>query len=249
MNHYSTNKTGLSSLLLLSLLWLLTTQLQAGQLKLQPYKAIYNVTIDNIEVAQAELSLKQFNSLWHWGLKLEPIGIFRLLTNKAPHSQTDFQLQDNRLKVQSSVSSKSGEIYAEDSARTYFDWSAQKLHYQKKTLSHSLPIKDEIYNYDTIYWLAAKMADQQQNSRQVDFYYKGKLGRSTLKYLGETVIQIQGKQHQVKHFSHTQTLSKNRFDYYLDDHRLVPLKIVKTRKKKKTVMIRLSIKENIASDI
>ncbi len=182
-----------------------------------------------MHVADSQLSLRIDGQHFHWRLTTEPRGLVSLFTRKRPKSVTDlveqagvFHLQ--QIQLSDGTDSKKGES-------AIFDWEFSRVDVLRKGTRSQLELNAEVFDYQAIHLLAARMRSEGVNQQKFDFYYKGKLHQSAIKFIEESALEINGEIKKIFIFEQTREGSNTTMQYsYADDNPALPLKIEKHEK-------------------
>jgi hypothetical protein len=217
------------------------TSTVADELKLQPFAANYSLHLGQKYVGQSTLSLKQSEGLWSWQTSAKTIGIYSWLSNKKPHSETHFSLNNDSYLIQNLlISDESDESLYET---VHFNWQKKQAIILRKNLTHSASISDDVYDYNSIKWLVANMMKTKKSEIEVDFYVKGTIVKSKIKRIDNETLDVPGKKVSAWVYEQATVNSKTKWRYYLNPVRpLVPLKIEKLKPGKQTATLLLESK-------
>lgn len=212
---------------ILSLLWLATVSLPArAEVPLRAFSATYSLYQGGMHVANTELSLQQMDDGWRWQMKTSARGIYALFVNKRPHAETHFIVDNNKFRLQQILVTDSNDQKNQESAQ--FDWNAGKIRVMRKGNRLELPLTNEVFDHQSIHFLAAAMLWQRQSSKSVDFYRKGRLSKSLFHFSGKGKVKLEDKSHEVNIFEQLIVRSNARLKYYYDAaNPMLPLRIEK----------------------
>jgi len=212
------------SLLLLGLLIFFAPAGLADTPAISAFNATYSLHMGGLKVGEANLSVEQLDANMRWQLSSKATGIFALLTGKKPYSESILNSSGNAYQLASITVSDNRKDQPTESVR--FNWPEKKLEVQRKGKSEVLTLTNSVYDYLSIHWLSAQMTLNADSKTEVDFYLKGKLVKSTLKFIGVTDINIRDKSLSVRLYEQTFNNSKTRYEYYYDlKNPLLPIKI------------------------
>ena len=224
------------SLLLLSLS-LISTGL-AAEVPLRAFTASYDLYKGDMHIATSEISLQREGQLWRWRTTTEARGIYALLINSKPYSETTFIQASDEIRIQQILNTVPGDKKKNESAS--FDWDKGSVSVLRKGKHKQLALEAEVYDYHSIHLLAASMGMQQLDRATVDFYRKGKITRSELVYGGTGNVDINGETVTANIFEQVITKSSSRLKYYYAaENPLLPLRLEKRKPGKSPVTLTL----------
>ena len=203
----------------------------SAELQIRPFDAEYALYKSGLKVGEATLELDKNDNGLRWRQSSEPIGIYALFTNKKPLSVSilerfgkDYRLARIRLSITRAEQPDESVI---------LNWSKQQMKIKRKNTSQFIALKNTVYDYLSIHWLAAQMTVNNGSSSVFDFYRKGKLVRSKLMLLGQVTLDINDQVQTVTKYRHSFPASSRTYEYYYGaDNPLLPLKIEKFKKGK-----------------
>jgi hypothetical protein len=214
------------------------TSTVADELKLQPFAANYSLHLAQKHVGQSTLSLKQSGGLWSWQTSAKTIGIYSWLSNKKPHSETHFSLNNDSYLIQNLLISDESDKNLYETA--HFNWQKKQATILRKNLTSSVLISENVYDYNGINWLVANMMKSEKSEIEVDFYIKGTIVKSKIKRIDNETIDVPGKKISAWVYEQSTVNSKSKWRYYLNPAKpLAPLKIEKLKPGKKPAILLL----------
>jgi hypothetical protein len=226
----------LAGLLLLALT-LISSGL-AAEVPLRAFTASYDLYMGNMHIATSEISLQREGQLWRWSTTTEARGIYALLINSKPYSETTFIQAQDEIRIQQILNTVPGNKKKYESAN--FDWDKGSADVLRKGKHKQLALDAEVYDYHSIHLLAASMNIQQLERATVDFYRKGKITRSELVYSGTENIDIDGKTVNANIFEQMIVKSSAQLKYYYAaENPLLPLRLEKRKPGKSPVTLTL----------
>ena len=210
----------------------------ADELKLQAFEANYSLHIAGLHVGYSKLSLSQSGNLWRWQTSSKTHGVYSLLSNKKPYSETKFSLNSGRHLIQNILISDEGDKNLYETA--HFNWQSKQAKILRKKVSSSAPINGDIYDYHSINWLVANMIKTEKTELEVDFYVKGTVVKSIVKRIDNQNIDTAGQKVSAWVYEQTTANSRSKLHYYFNPAKpLLPLKITKLKPGKKTAILLL----------
>jgi hypothetical protein len=210
----------------------------AGELKLQAFDANYSLHTAGLHVGYSKLSLSQSGDLWRWQTSSKPRGVYSLLSNKKPYSETRFSLNAGRHLIQNILISDEGDKNLYETA--HFNWQNKQAKILRKKVTSSASISGDVYDYHSINWLVANMMKAEKTELKVDFYVKGAVVKSTIKRIDNKNIDTAGQKVSAWVFEQTTANSTSKLHYYFNPAKpLLPLKIAKLKPGKKTAILLL----------
>lgn len=203
----------------------------SAELQIRPYDAEYALYKGGLKVGESMFSLDKNDNALRWRLASEPTGIYALFTNKKPLSVSilerfgkDYRLARIRLSITRAEQPDESVI---------LNWPKQQIEIKRKNTSQFIALKNTVYDYLSIHWLAAQMTVNSVSSSAFDFYRKGKLVQSKLMFLGQVELDINDQIQTVTKYMHSFPASSRSYEYYYGtDNPLLPLKIEKFKKGK-----------------
>ncbi len=236
----SRKSTSLSNLVVPDLrlfLLLLLTNLSAGIQAAQAFEAEYTVYKGSRKVGEAVLSLALSENAMRWQLETEPTGIYALLTNKKPFTESVMHKNGNDFRLASILVSISRDDEPQETAHFY--WQQQQIEILFEGLQKQRFLQNAVYDYLSIHWLAAEMTRSAGSRIEFDFYRRGKLIRSTLSLTEQSELEINKKTKSVICYKQTFQSSSRKYRYCYDStNPLLPLRIEKMKSgKKSTIML------------
>lgn len=210
----------------------------ADELKLHPFDANYSLHIAGMHVGYSKLSLSQSGDLWRWQTSSKTRGVYSLLSNKKPYSETRFSLNAGRHLIQSILISDEGDKNLYETA--HFDWQEKKVGILRKKVASSVTLSGDVYDYHSINWLVANMMETEKIELEIDFYLKGEVVKSIVKRIDNQNIDTAGEKVSAWVYEQTTVNSSSKFQYYFNPAKpLVPLKIEKLKPGKKAAVLLL----------
>ena len=221
----------------LLLLVLVPTSSLADAPSIAPFSAIYTLYKGGLKVGESKLTVELSDSDMRWSLSSHASGIYALLTNKEPFSESVLQRSNESYQLTSiKLSNHQGDQPIESAL---FDWQKNKLKIKRKGKSKNIKLINTVFDYLSIHWLSAQMTINASTKTDFNFYRKGKLVNSTLKLLGEPEINIKEDTITTRLYEQNFKNSKTRYRYYYDlKNPLLPIKIERKKTgKKSTIML------------
>lgn len=210
----------------------------ADGLKLQVFTANYSLHIAGLHVGHSKLSLNQSGDLWRWQTSSKPIGVYRLLSQKKPYSETQFLSDNGHHLIQNILITDEGDNSIHETA--HFNWQEKQATILRKKLTSTATISGDVYDYHSINWLVANMMKEEKSELEVDFYFKGEIVRSNIKRIGNQFIEMNGENISAWVYEQSTISSKSRLRYFFNSAKpLVPLKIEKLKPGKKPAVLLL----------
>lgn len=208
----------------------------ANEVKLQAFEANYSLYIKGLHVSKFKLSLTRSGNLWHWQTSNQPRGIYRLLSDKKPYSETTFSLVANRHLIQNIWLSDEGNKNPYETAD--FDWHSQQATILRKKISSTARLNSDVYDYHSINWLVANMMQAGKTEQTVDFYTKGEIIKSVVKRIENQTLETAGQSISAWVYEQSIALNKAKLKYYFNPAKpLLPLKIEKLKLDQKTAIL------------
>ena len=222
---------------LLGLLIILSSASFADAQTVTAFSATYSLHKGGLQLGEADLSMEQADTNMRWQLSSRATGMYALLTNKEPYSESILKSSGNDYQLASITVSGNRKNQPTESAR--FNWSEKKLEVQRKSKSKVLTLKNRVFDYLSIHWLSAQMTLNAGSKTEIDFYRKGKLVKSTLKLIGMSKINTKDKRLSVRLYEQSFKKSKTTYQYYYDlKNPLLPIKIERIKPgKDSTIML------------
>jgi hypothetical protein len=210
----------------------------ADELKLHAFDANYSLHIAGLHVGYSKLSLSQSNDLWRWQTSSEPHGVYSLLTNKKPYSETRFSLNAGHHLIQNILISDEGDKSLYETA--HFNWQKKQAKILREKVTSTASLNGDVYDYHSISWLVANMMKAKKTEIEVDFYVKGTIVKSIVKRIDNQNIETAGQKVSAWVYQQTTTNSSSKLQYYFNPAKpLLPLKIEKLKPGKKTALLLL----------
>lgn len=196
----------------------------AGELPLRAFTASYNLYQGGMHIAHAELSLRREGNAWHWRMTTQPRSIYKLFIRRRPINETRFVATANGFRLQQISVVDESRPGRHESAT--FDWNRGQVKILRKGKQHELPLESEVYDYQSIHLLAAVMARNGIDGRQIDFYRKGKLVDSNIRRSGSGHVRVLGERLEANIFEQVTARSNSKIKYYYDAaNPILPLRI------------------------
>ncbi len=200
------------------------------------FSATYTLHKGGLQVGEADLSMEQLDGNMRWQLNSRATGMYALLTDKKPYSESILKSLGNDYQLSSVTVSSNRKNQPTESAQ--FNWSKNKLEVQRKGKSKVLTLKNSVFDYLSIHWLSAQMTINAGAKTEIDFYRKGKLVKSTLKLIGESEINTKDKSRSVRLYEQSFNKSKTIYQYYYDlKNPLLPIKIERIKPGKDSTIL------------
>lgn len=227
-----------SSLSLLLLVLSLFPAAYAVDFPLRSFSASYTLHKGTRHIANTKLELKRSGELWRWSSHTTARGIYAWFARKQPFTETSFSQTDSEFRLSEILIADARNKKNAESAR--FDWVKRELEVSRKGKRRQLPLQAGVYDYQSIHLLAATMGLQQLEKMTVDFYRKGKLVKSSLVYLGQQNVDINGQILSANVYQQKLVKSSSRIKYYYDaENPLLPLRIEKLLSGEKPTVLTL----------
>lgn len=222
---------------LLGLLIFFASSSLADEQTIKPFNATYSLHKGGLQVGEADLSMEQADTNMRWQLSSRATGIYALLTDKKPYSESILKSSDDDYHLASISVSGNRKDQPTESAR--FNWPDKSLEVQRKGKSKVLALRNNVFDYLSIHWLSAQMTLNAGSKTEIDFYRKGELVKSTLKMIGVSKINTQDKIRSVRLYEQKFKKSKTIYQYYYDlKNPLLPIKIERIKPgKDSTIML------------
>jgi hypothetical protein len=210
----------------------------ANEFALRAFDANYSLHIAGLHVGYSTLSLSQSGNLWRWQTSSEPRGVYSLLTNKKPYSETRFLLDNGRHLIQNLLISDEGDKNLYETA--HFNWQKSQAKILRKRVTSTASLSGDVYDYHSINWLVANMMKTEKNKLKVNFYVKGAIVKSIVKRIDDKNIEVAGQKVSAWVYEQTTANSSSKLQYYFNPAKpLLPLKIEKIKPGKKTAILLL----------
>jgi hypothetical protein len=210
----------------------------ANEFALRAFDANYSLHIAGLHVGYSTLSLSQSGNLWRWQTSSEPRGVYSLLTNKKPYSETRFLLDNGRHLIQNLLISDEGDKNLYEMA--HFNWQKNQVKVLRKKVTSTASLSGDFYDYHSINWLVANMMKTEKIKLKVDFYMKGAIVKSIVKRIDDRNIEVAGQKLSAWVYELTTANSSSKLQYYFNPAKpLLPLKIEKIKPGKKTTILLL----------
>lgn len=206
--------------------------------KLRAFDANYSLHIAGLHVGYSKLSLSQSGDLWRWQTSSKTRGVYSLLSNKKPYSETRFSLIAGRHLIQNILLSDEGDKNLYETA--HFNWQNKQAKILRKKVTSTASLNDDVYDYHSINWLVVNMIKAGQTELEVDFYVKGEIVKSIVKRIDNRNIDTAGQKVSAWVYEQTAANSSSKLQYYFNPEKpLLPLKIEKLKPGKKTAILLL----------
>jgi|TARA_B110000211_G_C14036839_1_gene534964 hypothetical protein len=210
----------------------------ANEFALRAFDANYSLHIAGLHVGYSTLSLSQSGNLWRWQTSSEPRGVYSLLTNKKPYSETRFLFDNGRYLIQNLLISDEGDKNLYETA--HFNWQKSQAKILRKRVTSTASLSGDVYDYHSINWLVANMMKTEKNKLKVNFYVKGAIVKSIVKRIDDKNIEVAGQKVSAWVYEQTTANSSSKLQYYFNPAKpLLPLKIEKIKPGKKTAILLL----------
>lgn len=198
----------------------------------RPFSANYDLLRGNKHIANTELKLERSGNRWRWRSHTRARGVYAWFSRKQPYTETSFSLTDGEFQLNEILISDARNKNRYELAS--FNWDKAELEVFRKGQHKQSRLESEVYDYQSIHWLAAVMGRRQETERNMHFYRKGKLVDSRLIYAGRQNLELDGRTIAAKVYEQTLVESKSRIKYYYDAaNPLLPLRIEKLEPGKK----------------
>lgn len=212
----------------------------ATEIPLRAFSASYDLYRSGLHFATAELSLAPVGNRWRWRLTTEARGIYAMLYPAKPYTETTFGFDEGMLRLQSVVLSDANDEDTEDYESARFDWGKGTLKTLRKGKREKRTLTAEVYDYQSIHLLAARMQSRQLQQATVSFYRKARLAESTLVYQGETTVEIDGSDTPARLYQQGIEGSSTVTRYYYDTrHPWLPLRVETQKRDDSPTILRL----------
>ena len=210
----------------------------AKEIRLTPYEARYALYHGSLNVGNSVLSLDQSGRYWRWRLSSKARGIYALFINKNLYTETTLLRLENRYKIHNILLTVDGDDDRFENAR--FNWNNQQVDIQYKNKRYAETVPGEVYDSNSIHLLTAQMLKQNLQESVFYFYRKGKLEKSWLNRAEKSTLKFKQKSIDVLVFEQTIEGSSSKIKYfYAPDKPLLPIKIERTKPRKKTMTLLL----------
>ncbi len=209
--------------LLLVLLFCLP-QLSIANDLLKPFEVNYKLYKSGLSVAQITVILQQQEDLWLWRSDMRPASWISLFSDNRSFNKTQFMLEDEALRLKRIDLGKQANNEIVESA--VFDWASRQMTTERKGKTREIPVTNPVYDYQSIHLLAGELQRSASDSKQVDFYRKGKLTTATMQHKGQEVLDYGPAQQQVEVFTLQRADSDEMLTYfYSPDQLLYPVRV------------------------
>ncbi len=191
---------------------------------LRAFSASYSLYRGGLHIANSELKLERAGNSWRLSMSTEARGIFSWFNRAQAISETTFRQDENHIRLQRITIFDSTNKKKFESAD--FDWENGQLDVLRKGKQKQLPLRNDVYDFQSIHLLAASMWQQQLNNITIDFYHKGKLIKSRFVYSGKGLVNVDGRKIESNIYEQVITRSNAKIKYYYDaEHPMIPLRI------------------------
>ena len=161
--------------------------------------------------------------------------------DKKPYTETTFLFERDSMRLQKIELSDDESIDEKDYESANFDWQAAQMNVLRKGTQRQARLTSEVYDYQTIHLLAARMQSEQRKKATVGFYRKGKVVDSKLVYQGTEAIEFDGKTIDARVYRQTVKGSKTVSRYFYDARNpLLPLRVESQKEDDSPTILRLS---------
>ena len=209
---------------LLALIIIVAPAGQANEPIISAFSATYSLHKGGLQVGEADLSMEQHDGHMRWQLSSRASGIYALLTEKEPYSESILKKSKSDYQLTSITVSSNRKDQPTETAE--FNWSSNRLKVNRKNKSKTLKLKNNVFDYLSIHWLSAQMTIYAGTKSEITFYRKGKLLKSTLESKGIVEINTKDQSKSVHLYEQSFKKSKTRYRYYYDlENPLLPIKI------------------------
>lgn len=206
------------------LLVLLGSAAAAADVPLRAFSATYKLYQGGMHIANSELRLEPTGDDWRWRMTTRARGLFSLFVRKQPFAETRFERGADGFRLREIVISDEKRPGRQEAAR--FDWQRGRVDILRRGKQFDLPLESGVYDYQSIHLLAASLPRRRGSEAMIDFYYKGRLGRSRVVYAGDASVNLDGEARPAHVFEQVLLHSNSRIKYYYDAQRpLLPLRI------------------------
>jgi len=210
--------------LILGLLLLSSATCFAGEPTIAAFSATYKLYKGESEVGESELSMQLSDRRVRWQLSSRATGIYAILSNKKPYSESILKRAGDSYQLASIQVSDDGKDKPEESA--LFDWQKKTIEVERKGKSRVLDLGNAVFDYLSIHWFSAQMTLDATKQSTVAFYRKGKLVKSTLKLIGVSEVNLGSQTRSLRLYEQSFENSKTRYHYYYDlQNPSLPIKI------------------------
>ncbi len=210
------------------LLLLLLISISSGLRAAEPFQAEYIVSKGTTEVGNAVLAMTVNEDVVLWRLETKPSGLFILLTSKKPFSESVMHKTGNEFRLASILIADRRKDEPHETAHFY--WQRQQVEILYEGQDKRYPLKNAVYDYLSLHWLAAEMTQNKEPLKEFDFYRRGKITRSKLQLTAQSELEIDGKARGVKCYVQTFQSTSSKYHYCYDlSNPLLPLKIENTK--------------------
>ena len=231
MNRHRSTLRCASTLSVAALLYCLLSATAAAEVPLRAFTASYDLHRSGMHFATAELVLAPDGEFWRWRLTTRARGIYTLFYDGKPYSEASFAYGADGLRLRRLELSDAETVAEDDYESADFDWQAREMQVLRKGTRRRAGLTAEVYDYQTIHLLAARMQLRGTQEETVRFYRKGKLVDSRLAYLGNSRVEFDGEAIDARVYEQTVERSSTVSRYYYDARNpLLPLR-VESRKK------------------
>lgn len=248
MNHYNNHYHSISfkTLVFCVLLFIHGSLLANGYL--QPFSAKYDVYRNDQHVANTYFNLQHKNDAWIWHMTTKPKGLFKWLTPKKPFTETRMAETVDGYFLSQIASGDYREKPAQDN--TWFDQENQLIYYtsSKSHQKSQLPLPQDLHSYHDIHLLYSEMKDSDQSTRDIHFYKKGNVFKSTLTLEKQVQIPYHSGSITVDKMTQQVTNSNKVLIYYYQGHSLAPIKIEQFKEGKPLTMMWRSSLERVTHE-
>jgi len=198
----------------------------AAEVPLRAFTASYDLHISNMHLAIVEISLQRESQLWRWRSTTNARGIYALLINNEPYSETTFTQVNEEIRIQRILNTDLGDKKKREEVS--FDWDKGSIDVLRKGKQKQLPLVAEVYDYHSIHLLAASMHMRHLDRTTVDFYRKGRISKSELVHVGTGNVDINDKTVNASIYEQTIVESHSKLKYYyMVENPVLPLRVEK----------------------
>ncbi len=212
---------------------------------LKAFQASYDLFKNEKLVGEAILQVEKSDNRLRWHMTTKPGGLYALITNKQPYSESILIRTKGDYRLSSVKNSTSMRDSPQEVAN--FDWQQSLLTATRKNKQVKRRLSRDVYDYLSIHWLAAQMSLADADQYELIFYRAGKLIKSTLTRTGTESLTIGNNTVPATVFEQNLEGSSRRFTYHYGQENLwLPLRIERNRKgRKATVMLLKSLEGNL----
>ncbi len=212
---------------------------------LKAFRANYDLFKNEKQVGETILQVEKSDSRLRWQVTVKPSGLYALVINKQPYSESIFIRDTGDYRLSSlRISTGINDVPMEVAD---FDWQQSLLTATRKKKQVKLRLTSDVYDYLSIHWLAAQLSLADADRYELSFYRSGKLMNSTLTRKASESLKIGDNTVQTTVIEQTFDGSSRRLRYHYSQENLwLPIRIERNKKgKKTTVMLLKSLEEKL----